>query len=133
MKRDTDWWLVVNCDPEIARYYRWWTDKANNPLAFEEANLKKPIWRPHISVIRGERPRVDLRHFWKKYEGKEITFKYGLIVHNSGETETRKSPDVHWYINCECTELDDIRKELGLWRGFEKYHLTVGKSYVGQS
>lgn len=131
MERNTAWWLVVNCDPEIARYYRWWADKANNPLGLEEGNLKKPIWWPHISVIRGEKPKPELRDLWRKYEGEEVEFKYGVVIHNSGENTTRKTPDIHWYINCECPRLDEIRRELGLWRGYEKYHLTIGKSYVG--
>lgn len=130
MNRNTAWWLVLNCDPGIADYYRWWINKTTNPLNLPEGEIKKPIWWPHISVIRGEKPRADLRHLWKKYEGEEVEFTYGIIPHNSGENTTRKTPDIHWYVNCECPRLDEIRRELGLWRGYEKYHLTVGKSYV---
>ena len=131
LKCDTAWWLVANCDPGIGRYYRWWADKRNNPLGLDEGFMKKPIWYPHISVIRGEKPPLDRRHLWKKYEGKELEFKYGVVIHNSGETDSRKTPDIHWYINVDCPELDDIRRELGIYRGIEKYHMTIGKTYVG--
>ena len=81
MKNKTEWWAVLEVDREITRYYRNWINKeVFNPMEINHDNQPKemkekypvtilhpPSWDAHVSIIRGEKPRNDLMHLWKKY------------------------------------------------------------------
>jgi len=121
MKSKTKWWAIVQCDREITRYYRWWVQKE------KWVDLYQPSWDAHVSIIRGERPRQDLMHLWKKYHGKTIEFKYKHHVRASGDT-TRDRPEYYWFVEIDCPLLVDIRKEFGLPYNW-KLHLTIGRMY----
>ena len=121
MKRRTDWWCVVDVDREITRYLRWWVKKEL------WIDLCHPSWDAHISVIRGEKPKPNLMHLWKKYHGEKVEFTYDLNIRQSGDT-TGDRPGHFWFVNVECPKLVDIRKELKMpynWR----LHLTFGRTY----
>lgn len=126
MKTNTNWWIVVNTDNEIARYYRWWI------MRHYWIDLKNPSWGAHISVLRGGKPRNDKRHLWKKYMGEKINFTYSPIVRQSGDT-TGDRPDNFWFIDVWSDRLTEIRDELGFTNVFDgkpiKYHLTIGRTY----
>jgi hypothetical protein len=114
MKHKTAWWCVLEVDPEITRYYRWWIEREHHIHS-----LVVPAWDAHVSIIRGEEPREDLKHLWKKYHGQKVEFKY---EHNP----SRAKKSEFWFVEVEAPFLIDIRKE------FEKpydwaLHLTVGK------
>jgi hypothetical protein len=70
--RTEPYWLILACDPEICRYYRYWTEKT----LF--LNLLRPAWGSHITVIRGEQPKYP--SFWKKYANTEVKFQYAPFV-----------------------------------------------------
>lgn len=131
MKRRTQWWCVINTDPEIARYYRYWVNKEIlNPLGLPKRDLALPAWGAHISVIRGEKPRPGHEHLWGKYNGQQVEFRYQHHVRQSGDTTGGDRPDWYWFVDVECDLATHMREEFGFptkWR----YHLTIGRTYEG--
>ncbi len=133
MKRNTGWWLVLNTDPEIVRYYA--KQVVMNPVAFGETRIEliNPSWGSHVSIVRGEEPRDSLKHLWKKYDGKKIEFEYSYIVRRSGDTTPGCPIDHFWFLTVWCDQFNDIRRELGL-KAYDdvkkepfRYHLTIGR------
>ena len=127
MKRRTQWWCIVEVDKEITRYYREWIkqqglnlhDVAYSGNQRKVERLIAPAWDAHISVIRGEKPRPDLMHLWKKYDGETVTFKY---EHNP----RRSKRDDYWTVEVDCPYLVNIRKELERPYNWP-LHLSVAK------
>lgn len=127
MKSKTDWWIVVNTDSEICRYYRWWVYRRYM------LELQQPSWGAHVSVLRGGKPEPDKMHLWKKYQGEKIDFEYSYNVRHSGDTTGGDRPDVFWFVDVWSNRLNEIRDELGFTLEFAgkpiKYHITVGRTY----
>lgn len=122
MKRRTDWWAILKVDREITRYYRWWVKKELH------VDLCQPSWDAHISIIRGEKPRNELMHLWKKYDGKKVKFRYRHHVRVSGDTTGNDRPNHYWFVDIDCPQLTNIRKELKMpckW----SLHLTIGRTW----
>lgn len=120
------WWLLLKCDHGLVDYYRhliersavysipsnFWAEE--NKIQLDTQNIweikqvgfkiNKSAWGPHISIIRGEKPKnIDL---WRKYSGKKIFFEYNPeFINTNGK---------HWWIRIDSKELEDIRVELGL-------------------
>jgi hypothetical protein len=89
--------LVVEIDPEIARYYR--------SLIPKSISFSIPLHSPHISVVRKEIPtNIDV---WGKYNGEIIEFEYDSYIFFGM---------VYGWLNVHCLRLEDIREELGLTR-----------------
>ena len=133
MKSNTAWWLIVDTDPEIVRYYA--QQVMANPAAFGETkiDLINPSWGSHISVVRGETPRSDLKKFWKKYSGEKVEFEYSHIVRRAGDTTPGHLKDYFWFVDVWCDRLNEIRSELGLKTYYDdgrpfNNHLTVGRT-----
>ncbi len=127
--KKTKWWVVLDVDTEITRYYRWWADKeVLNPLGFDKGGLKQPAFDAHISVLRGEEPPADKMHLWRKHHNEIIPFRYRPIIRRSGDTTGWDRDDAFWFIDIDCPMLDDIRTEFGFRIGY-KYHLTIGRLY----
>ena len=132
MKSNTDWWLIVDTDPEIVRYYA--QQVMANPAAFGETKivLLKPSWGSHISVVRGEEPRGNFKKLWKKYGSEKIKFEYSHVVRRSGDTTPSFHLDHFWFVDVWCDRLNEIRSELGLKAHYDDgrpfhHHLTVGR------
>lgn len=105
------WWLVVDCDDNIGKYYRHLFRMA----CHSTRSLEVPAWRTHITVIRNEEPPHP--QFWEKYSG-EVQFTY--------ESEPRTNGDYVW-LDVQCPFLLDLRQELGLPRNpFYPLHLSIG-------
>ena len=125
LKTKKDWWIVVNTDNEICRYYRWWV--WNRYMI----DLQNPSWGAHLSVLRGGKPAEDKMHLWKKYQGETIKFKYEAFVRHTGITGNE--PNIFWYVDAWSDRLGEIRDELGFTNTFDgkkiKYHLTCGKTW----
>lgn len=127
MKTKTDWWIVVNVDSEICRYYRWWVWRRYM------IELKQPSWGAHVSVLRGGEPRANKKHLWKKYQGEQIDLEYSHNVRQAGDTTGGDRPNHYWFVDVWSERLNEIRDELGFSLEFQgkpiKYHLTVGRTY----
>lgn len=134
MKRRTKYWAIVNVDREITRYFRWWVDRELlNITGVEGFGLCQPSWDAHISIIRGENdvkdaPPQDLKRLWRKYHGEMVDFRYSLNVRQSGDTTGWDRPSHYWFVEVECPQLIEIRKELSLPYNW-KLHLTIGRTY----
>ena len=130
------WWVILQTDPEICRYYRWWVNaRVLNPLGFEKRKdaikhgfhfIDRPSWGAHSSIIRGERPDAGHIHLWKKYDGKRIEYEYKHEVRQT--SMDRDGHDNYWFVEVRCKFLEDLRVELGRpikW----KFHMTVGRTW----
>lgn len=106
-------WLIVMCDDEISKYYRY--------LFFKEfpykGKLTRPVWGTHISVIRGE--FIPNERLWKLDNNKIIEFEYDGGVIDNGE---------YYWLKVKCNYLLDLREKYGLVREPRfGLHLTVGR------
>lgn len=128
------WWVVVNTDPEICRYYRWWVQTQElNPLGFEKRKdairhgfhfIDQPSHGAHISVVRGEEPASEYKHLWKKYDRKKVEYEYSHDVRRTSISVD--GHDFYWFVDVRCKFLEDLRIELGRpvrW----KFHMTIGR------
>ena len=125
MKRKTRWWAVASVDREITRYYRWWLQR--------ELHLKRlfaPAWDAHISIVRGEEPRDELKNLWGRLHEWKVPFEYSHNVRQAGDTTGQIGEKGHfWFVDVWCPAFLEIRDELGLKTHY-KFHLTVGRIYM---
>lgn len=123
LKKKPHWWCVVQTDPEICRYYRWWIERR-----YHVKGLCPPSWGAHVSVIRGEKPPPHLMHLWKKYNGQVVEFEYKHDPRQSGDATNGDRPNHYWFVDVRSSFLMKIREEFGFpctWN----LHLTVGRTW----
>lgn len=107
------WWLLLKCDEEIVRYYKWLLLKWGFPVQHNA------LWGAHISVVKGEKPIDEAMSCWGPlFEGLEIEFYHTHFV--------RGENNCHWWIDVYSEELSRFRQLLGL-EAKERYHLTIGR------
>ncbi len=105
------WWAILDCCPDLSRYYRW------SYWQYFREKIQTPAWGTHISLIRGEEP--PNKEMWGAYEGLEIEFEYDIELFGN---------DVYFWLNARCDKLLDIREELGLPRKpLLDLHVTIGR------
>lgn len=121
LKHKNKWWCILTVNKDLSRYIRYWVNKELNPLGLEDKNLLEPSWGSHISIIRGEEPKDHLKHLWKKYHNKIISFEYKI---EPQITDNQK----FCFIEINCPEIIQIRDELKLFTRYPP-HLTVGKFF----
>lgn len=105
------WWAAAMLPSQLTEYYR--------HLYFLQCgkHLTAPMWRAHVSVIRGEEPRN--KGAWKKYHNREFNITYF--------PEAAKGSDTYLWFPAESAELEEVREELGLRHQPKvKFHLTIG-------
>ena len=113
----TQWWLILECDREIGRYFRHLYELKHH----HTKQLQEPLWGSHISVIRGEVP-PNLAE-WKSLDGQKVTFEYGF------EIEFYQQFAV---VSAQCNQALDYREALGLEREPSyPLHLTIGNVAKG--
>jgi 2'-5' RNA ligase len=106
------WWLIVDADSELARYYR----SLLKSHRFNTFSLTTPSWKQHITVVRNEESIDKLS--WEKYHGQKVEFQYENKIYNNL---------AYYWLNVSCQKLYDIRVELGLPKEPEfPFHLTIG-------
>lgn len=111
----TKWWLVIDVDPEIGKYYR----ELYYLSRYKVEKIQRPAWEAHISVIRDEPPLDKYKKLWEKYNGVQINFEYDPMKSKCDETYV-------WF-PVKCDRALEIREELGLSRQpFFPLHLTIG-------
>lgn len=116
----SDKWLILVCDDEISRYYRYLYTKEYPPYLNGNHSLKlnRPVWGSHCSVIRGE--KIPNKHLWGIDAFKIIEFEYEPGVQTNGE---------YYWLKAKCPYLENLREKYGLFKeprfGF---HLTVGRT-----
>ena|SRR5688572_29545143 len=109
-KVGNNFWIVIDCDPEIGRYYR-------RLAEWRGISMQKPAWREHITINYNESPL--LYDSWGIHEGKKIEFTY--------KPEVNIIYDLFYYLPVECEAVWLLRKELGLKKRWQ-LHLTIGNT-----
>lgn len=105
-------WLVIDCEPEIGKYYR----HLFHLMTYRCYKLQRPAWESHITVVRDEEPLN--KQYWKKYDGQSIDFSISPEVGTNG--------DYFWF-PVECEFAFNIREELGLIKMPEfPFHISIG-------
>lgn len=108
----TRWWLIIDSDPDLARYLR----HLFMLQTYRTQKAQAPLWGPHISVIRGEEPPLPAA--WGRLEGQEVEYEYEPIV---------RETDGYLWVPIRCEAALDHRNELGLPREpTPPLHLTIG-------
>lgn len=105
------WWAAAMLSNNLTAFYR--------HLIFLNTGetLTAPMWRSHVSVIRGEQPKN--RGAWKKFHGQEFSIQYF--------PERMMQNDKYVWFPAESAELEEVRAELGLRRTPRTpFHLTIG-------
>lgn len=115
----SDRWLVLLCDDEISRYYRYLYSKEYPYLnGGKSTKLTRPVWGAHISIIRGE--KVPKHELWGLDANKIIEFEYEEGVKDNGE---------YYWLKVHCPYLSDLRQKYGLSKSPRfGFHLTVGRT-----
>lgn len=125
------WWLALMCPMGLALFYQELirkeatkTVKAAEVFGFGDwpiqkgnVKVKKSVWGPHISLVRGEEPKN--KKLWGKYDGKKVWFEYTPMVGTNG---------CHYWLPVFSQDFYDIRIELGLPPETRApFHFTIGR------
>ena len=117
-----NWWLVIECDTEIGRYYRhlYTTYCIGFQRPIENPGLIQiPYWPTHISVIKRISPPENKKPLWGKYEGKKVEFLYNHRISNYGS---------YFATAVICLDAARVVRELGLFVPPYPFHMTVGNT-----
>jgi hypothetical protein len=106
-------WLILECDEELARYYRQLVH-----LYYRSIVLQKPMHGSHITIIAGKYENAPYRQYWKKYDGQQVKFEYDPHINTDNE---------YFWLTVNCKEFENVRVELGLNPIIPiPWHLTIG-------
>ena len=110
----TEWWLIIDIDPELGRYLRAQYARHRH----QTVQPQPPLWGTHVSVIRGEEPPDKTA--WKAFDGQRVEVRYEWDV-----TETKE----YLWLPVWCPTANTIRAELGLPADpTPAMHLTFGNT-----
>jgi hypothetical protein len=128
LKTKNTWWCVIDTDPGIVEYYRSVVNRVLiNPLQLKDCGLVQPAWGSHVSVIRGEKPRENKMHLWKKYHNQTVEFRYSFNVRFSGDTTASDKEGVYWFVEVDCPAATAIRDEFEIPSDW-LFHLTIART-----
>lgn len=88
--------LVLEIEQDIVDYYY-----SLIPKYYE---VKSQQYKAHISVVRKETP--SNLYYWGKYQDRSINYSWSPTIYYEYP---------YWWLDCFSLELEEIRKELGLW------------------
>ena len=111
LKTKNNWWCVIETCNGLSDYYRWLLERRYMITTLP------PSWGSHISIVRGEQPKPELLHLWKKYDGMEVEFEYTHDIFGNGD---------FWWVNVYTPITSMIRQELQLKSDWG-HHLTIAK------
>lgn len=112
-----DWKYVVDRD----RVFEGRLVDRTPHLALVKPQMSPPAWGPHISVFRGERPRLN-KDAWKGGRG---PFHNGDTFEFLVDVERPQTNGHHWFFPVKCSLLGDLREFYGLPRKPRvPFHLT---------
>ena len=132
----TKWWCVLEVDEGIAEYYRWWLDRHwwEADILSKKRKYSRPSTAPHISIIRGERPRRNI-NLWNKNNHEKIQFKYSCTIRQTGDTTGYDRDDHFWFLDVKFDEFIGLRSQFGLpvrdYVSLKPFsaHLTFARAY----
>ena len=124
-KNNTKWWMVMEVDREITRYFRWMVDRhIMNITDAENYGVLQPSGDAHVSVLRGFNdlrnvPAVERDAMWGKYQGLEVEFFYNPVVYLARAEFWCVDIIAPWLLTVRQEEWD-LPSDYGL-------HLTIGR------
>lgn len=62
-------WIVLRCDDNLVNYQQYWLNKKGVAITVSS-------WKPHLSVIRGEKMDKTTYNDWVKKNGSWVDFSY---------------------------------------------------------
>jgi hypothetical protein len=114
-----NWWLILNCDPEIGKYFR----HLHYLHRHRTEKLHRPAWAEHVTVIRNEQPPNP--KLWEAFSGQQVEIKVLLPAQSNG---------YYVWLPVQCDYLLDLREGLGLPRHpVIPLHLSIGHSDEGNA
>lgn len=114
-----NWWLVVDCDPEIGKYYR----HLYYLHTYRTDKLQRPAWEAHVTVIRNEPPSIV--SLWEAHNGQQVQLTVSLPSQTNG---------YYVWLPVKCDFLLDLRESLGLPRQPAiPLHLSIGHNEHGKA
>lgn len=112
-------WIVLMCDDELSKYYRYLYEKEYPYLNGKKTGkLTRPVWGAHISCIRGE--NIPNMKIWGLDANKIVEFEYEPGVLDNG---------TYFWLRARCQSLSELRKQYGL-SSEPRFglHLTIGRT-----
>ncbi len=98
---DPQWWLMIDCDPEIVSYFRHLYFLARH----RSDRLSHDSWATHVTIVRNEEPPDDRKHLWGAWPVSELDFEVIFDPLTDGS----------WYwLPVKCPKALRMRRELGL-------------------
>ena len=107
------WWVVLDCDPEVGRYYRHLYHLAER----RTRKLIRPAWHEHVTVVRNEEPPRPAA--WRRHEGATVEIECDPVGRGN---------DLFYWLDVRSAFCDAVRSELGLGPPRYPYHLTIGNA-----
>jgi len=74
-------------------------------LGLVRQRLQMPAWGPHITLVRGTRPRRNQKDWGRFWQGRDITFEYDPTPVTNGH---------HWWLWVDCPGMVEFREHFGL-------------------
>lgn len=106
-KQFDPWWALLACDEQIIEFYRWIL------LKHGVKTMPNALWGPHISVIKGEEPKI--MNLWG-VPSVPVEFWY---------TNSIRWHDRHAWLDVWSPQMSLIREDMGLPpKCF--FHMTIG-------
>lgn len=104
---------IIKTDCDISNYYSWLLKTRFN------LTLNPPLRGSHITFINDRMDKSIFMDASKIFNGKEINFSYN--------PSNIRSSGLHWWINIESPEAEDVRSAIGLDRNpYFGLHLSLG-------
>ena len=127
------WWLTVELPSfeDTSRYYRWFIDREwwiadSSPV---KRKYSRSSHAPHVSVIRGEKPRRNIEDWGKYLVDKRVKVRYDPHIRQT--TKAVDGKDTFWFVDAYVDGYAEIRKHFGLdyqRNGVPfKGHITIAK------
>lgn len=105
-------WAILQCEMDPILYYQWF-------LRRKGVKVNLPIWKSHISVVRGEGVASAK---WGTHEGGVFTYQY--------DPENIGWNGSYWWLEVSSPSLEALRVSMGLEpQPKYKLHWTIGKEY----
>lgn len=134
MDKNIDWWCVLELKNHgLVDYYRWFLDRHwyDADVRSVKRQYCRPPHHPHISIIRGEKPRKNIEDWGKFLAGEKITFEYSNIIRQTNSIADGK--DYFWFIDTFFDQYITIRYHFGLQIKRDgipfKGHLTIARAF----
>lgn len=112
----SDWWLTIELPKfeQTAAYYRWmvdryWWEADSHPTKRKYSRLSHA---PHVSVIRGEKPRQNIDQWGKFLNKSKVDVYYDYRIRQT--TIQKDGKDHFWFVDVHIDCFCELRKYFGL-------------------